>query len=70
MIPSIGKGLIYEQWKPRSDYRSAQPGQDFLYSIAPDKSGTQKLFFLCLHENICCEYSLEEPHWGTSNEYP
>ena len=26
-------------------------------------------FFLFLHENICCVYSLEVPHWGTSNEY-
>ena len=29
-----------------------------------------KIFFLFLHENICCEYSLEMPWWGTSNEYP
>ena len=27
-------------------------------------------FFLFLHENICCGYSLEVPHWGASNEYP
>ena len=27
-------------------------------------------FFLSLHENICCGYSLEVPHRGTSNEYP
>ena len=26
-------------------------------------------FFLFLYENICCRYSLEAPHWGTSNEY-
>ena len=26
--------------------------------------------FLFLHENVCCGYSLEAPHWGTSNEYP
>ena len=25
--------------------------------------------FLFLYENICCGYSLEEPHWGASNEY-
>ena len=44
----------------------------------------QKLiFFFLLHENVCCGYSLEVllfpqkhgyslemPHWGTSNEYP
>ena len=23
-----------------------------------------------LHENVCCGYSLEVPHWGTSNENP
>ena len=26
--------------------------------------------FLFLHKNICCGYSLEVPHQGTSNEYP
>ena len=26
--------------------------------------------FLFLHKIICCEYSLEAPHLGTSNEYP
>ena len=26
--------------------------------------------FLFLKENICCGHSLEEPHWGTSNEHP
>ena len=28
------------------------------------------IFFLLLHENLCCGYWLEAPHWGTSNEYP
>ena len=28
------------------------------------------IFFLFLNENICCGYSLEAPHRGTSNEYP
>ena len=28
------------------------------------------IYFLFLHENICCRYSLEVPQWGTSNEYP
>ena len=27
------------------------------------------MFVLFLEENIC-EYSLEAPHWGFSNEYP
>ena len=26
-------------------------------------------FFLFFKENICCGFSLEEPHWGASNEY-
>ena len=28
------------------------------------------IFFLFLHENIYCGYSLEAPYWGASNEYP
>ena len=28
------------------------------------------IFYLFLHKNICFGYSLEVPHWGTSNEYP
>ena len=28
------------------------------------------IFFLFLHENICCGYSLEVPCRGASNEYP
>ena len=27
-------------------------------------------FFLFLHKNICCGYSLEVPRQGASNEYP
>ena len=27
------------------------------------------MFSLFLHENICCGYSFEVPHLGTSNEY-
>ena len=41
--------------------------------IAPDKEllSTEKLiFFQFLIVNICCGYSLEVPHRGTSNEYP
>ena len=26
------------------------------------------IFFLFVHENICCGYSLEVPHRGTSNK--
>ena len=28
------------------------------------------IFFLFLHENVCCGYSLEAPRRGASNEYP
>ena len=28
------------------------------------------IFFLFLHQNIMLWYSLEVPHWGTSNKYP
>ena len=38
--------------------------------IALNKSTQKLIFFLFLHENICCGYSLEVPHAGTSNEYP
>ena len=27
-------------------------------------------FCLFLHKNVCCEYSLESPQRGDSNEYP
>ena len=30
----------------------------------------QGSFSPVLHKNICCEYSLEVPQQGTSNEYP
>ena len=39
-------------------------------TIARDKRGIHITFFLYLHENICCGYSLEVPRRGTSNEYP
>ena len=37
--------------------------------IATDKRGIHIIFFLFLHENICCWYSLEAPRRGASNEY-
>ena len=33
------------------------------------RGGIYIIFFLFLQKNICCGYSLEVPHWGTSNEY-
>ena len=38
-------------------------------SSATDKRGYPHNIFL-IDKNICCGYSLEVPHWGTSNEYP
>ena len=41
-----------------------------IYSLLQiNKTGIQIIFFLFLHEHICCGYSLEVPPWGTSNEY-
>ena len=37
-----------------------------LGGVLSDNSG----FFLFLHKNIHCGYSLEVPHQGASNEYP
>ena len=39
-------------------------------SIALEKITVRLIFFLFLHKNICCGYSLEVPGWGASNEYP
>ena len=49
---------------------SVQPNKG--HRSRQDTFFNQKLliFFLCLHENICCGYSLEAPHRGASNEYP
>ena len=39
-------------------------------SIAPNKQGYphSSVFFLFLHENIYCGYSLEAPQQGTSDD--
>ena len=34
------------------------------------RGGIHIIFFLFLHKNICCGYSLEAPRRGASNEYP
>ena len=42
----------------------------FLHIRSSEKTRYQeKIFFLFLHKNVCCGYSLEAPWWGTSNEY-
>ena len=33
-------------------------------------AGYYRFAFLFFHKSICSGYSLEPPHWGTSNEYP
>ena len=38
------------------------------FYLAPGVS--RLIFFLFLQNYICCGYSLEVPHRGTSNEYP
>ena len=37
---------------------------------ARDKMVSGKYFFLFLHQNVCCGYSLEAPQWVPSNEHP
>ena len=37
--------------------------------VPQDKKEYPHIFFLFLHANICCGYSLEVSHRGTSNEY-
>ena len=39
-------------------------------AIAADKRGIHIIFFLFLHENVCCENSLEAPHLDAANENP
>ena len=38
-------------------------------SMEPGKGSIQKLISIILQQTISCEYSLESPHWGDSNEY-
>ena len=42
--------------------------------LAPEKAFSYNrkvlIFLFFFHENICCEYPLEAPHGGASNEYP
>ena len=39
------------------------------YQKAQNERGINVIFFLFVHENICCGYSLEVPYQGASNEY-
>ena len=36
--------------------------EKMLKSLSLDKRGYQVIFFLFLHENVCCGYPLEAPH--------
>ena len=55
---------------------SAETGEELMtvqtyYNVVPDKTCfSVQNFSYFLYENVCCGYSLEVPHWGTSNEYP
>ena len=40
------------------------------FTLWPFFSPKLLIFFLFLHESICCWYSLEAPNGGASNEYP
>ena len=42
---------------------------DFLDNYEKNNRDSHITFFLLLHKNICCGYSLEAPQWGVSNEY-
>ena len=70
----VSTGIKSRQQRSRSDYTYMQADLDSCCLIAPNKVLFLKLklmiFFLFLHENICCGYSLEAPHRGASNEYP
>ena len=84
-LPSLWKWLYSkrEEFAPIDKYDQEKASQ-YLGHIALAKSGIQIIFFLFLHENICCGFSLEVPlhenvccgysfevPWrGTSNEYP
>ena len=39
-------------------------------TIAPAKTNIETNLFLISRQKHMCGYSLEEPHWGSSNEYP
>ena len=41
-----------------------------LFETRPKSNSKVLIFFLFLHENICCGYSLDGPRGGTSNEHP
>ena len=41
-----------------------------MWSQLQIRGGIHIIFFLFLHEKICCGYSLEAPRRGASNEYP
>ena len=42
---------------------------NFTLPLVQIRVGISLIFFLFLHENIYCDYSLEAPRRGASNEY-
>ena len=80
MMMNSHKIMIYIKWESSRKGTFFQPENIDIFLIsasnarAPEKAPffSQKvlIFFLFLHENIRCGYSLEVSHRGTSNEYP
>ena len=57
-------------WETAKTDRAVQMSDTFAFSNKANTGWKVLIFFLFRHENISCKYSLEAPHWGTSNEYP
>ena len=68
----VGSFTILFYWVfPKSWSQKWKVGVTYSKSGVNENSVSGKYFYLIfLHKNICCGYSLEVPHWGTSNEYP
>ena len=75
-----GECRMCRQWAKAfwSDRNDVEVGLNWLvkdsfyliwFIIVPDNRGSRKILFLSLQENLCCEFSLEVPQWGTSHEY-
>ena len=62
---SINNRLVQNIFSPNSTL-----SQILIYCFRSIKGDSRWYFFLFLHENVCCGYSLEAPTRGASNEYP
>ena len=59
-----------EPLMPFSAHIMPQIRRKILFGIFLSEWVSTYFVFLFLHEKICCEYSLDAPLQGTSNEYP